>query len=143
LRIGEFMNTVMLSGNLVRDPELRYVSGSIAVVTVTVATSRKFTRSDGTKDEETTFVRCEAWDTAAENIAENFRKGEAVLVEGQLKNDSWEKDGVKHNSYKVRINNFAKVVRQKRMVPQAVGVVADEQSSIPHDDSGDNDSVPF
>lgn len=118
----------MLSGNLVRDPEVRYINGNngsqTAVVTVTVATSRRFTRADGTQDEETTFVRCEAWDTAAQNIAENFKKGEAVLVEGQLKNDNWEKDGVKHSSYKVRINNFAKLIRSKRKQTEPAEAVA-------------------
>jgi single-strand DNA-binding protein len=134
------MNSVTLRGNLARDPELRYVNTSgreTAVVTLTVAVSRRFTRADGTTDEETTFVRCEAWDTAAENIAKNYKKGEAVLMLGQLKNDSWEKDGVKHNSLKVRITDFAKVLRDKKPANQSAPEVVAAAS-----DAG-SDPIPF
>ena len=36
------------------------------------------------------------------------------MVEGSLRNDSWEKDGVKHSTLKVRVNNFAKIVKTKK-----------------------------
>jgi single-stranded DNA-binding protein len=44
-------------------------------------------------------------------ISESFKKGDLVMVEGSLRNDSWEKDGVKHSSLKVRVNNFSKITR--------------------------------
>jgi single-stranded DNA-binding protein len=44
-------------------------------------------------------------------IAESFKKGDLVMVEGSLRNDTWEKDGVKHSSLKVRVNNFSKITR--------------------------------
>jgi single-stranded DNA-binding protein len=37
-----------------------------------------------------------------------------VLVEGSLRNDTWEKDGVKHNSLKIRVNNFSKITKLKK-----------------------------
>ena len=106
------MNIVMLRGNLARDPELRKVGTgdkATSVVNFTIATSREFTRADGTKDKITSFVPCEAWDSGAENIAQTFRKGDLVFVEGSIRNDSWEKDGVKHSTLKVRVSNFAKI----------------------------------
>ena len=57
------------------------------------------------------FINCEAWDTGADIISSSFRKGDLVLVEGSLRNDSWEKDGVKHSSLKVRVNNFSKITK--------------------------------
>jgi len=106
------MNMVALRGNLARDPELRKVGSgekSTSVVNFTVATSREFTRADGTKDKITSFIPCEAWDSGAENISQTFKKGDLVFVEGSIRNDSWEKDGVKHSTLKVRVNNFAKI----------------------------------
>ena len=47
-------------------------------------------------------------------VAESFKKGDLVMVEGSLRNDSWEKDGVKHNSFKVRVNNFSKLTKLSR-----------------------------
>jgi len=106
------MNMVALRGNLARDPELRKVGSgdkSTSVVNFTIATSREFTRADGTKDKITSFIPCEAWDSGAENISQTFKKGDLVFVEGSIRNDSWEKDGVKHSTLKIRVNNFAKI----------------------------------
>lgn len=108
------MNINILRGNLARDPEVRVVNTGgrqTTVVNFTVAVSREYTKSNGEKDKVTTFVPCEAWDTGAEIIADSFKKGDLVLVEGSLRNDSWEKDGVKHNTLKVRVNNFSKITK--------------------------------
>lgn len=110
------MNLVILRGNLARDPNLRYVSPNgkkTAVVNFTVAASREFTKANGQQDKITTFVNCEAWDSGAEAVASSFRKGDLVMVEGSLRNDSWEKDGVKHSTMKIRVNNFARIMKIK------------------------------
>lgn len=105
----------MLRGNLARDPELRFVGDrKTAVVNFTVATSREFTRADGTQDKVTSFIQCEAWDSGAEAVANSLKKGDLVMIEGSLRNDSWEKDGVKHSTLKVRVNNFAPIVKTRK-----------------------------
>jgi single-strand DNA-binding protein len=112
------MNINLLRGNLARDPEVRTVNTGngkqTSVVNFTIAVSREYTKASGEKDKITTFVPCEAWDTGAEIIGESFKKGDLVMVEGSLRNDSWEKDGVKHNSLKVRVNNFSKITKLSR-----------------------------
>jgi single-strand DNA-binding protein len=108
------MNITLLKGNLARDPELRHITTGgkeTAVVNFTVAVSREYTKSNGDRDKITTFVNCEAWDSGAEVIGESFKKGDPVMVEGSLRNDNWEKDGVKHSTLKVRVNNFSKITR--------------------------------
>ena len=111
------MNITLLKGNLARDPELRSVSTGgkqTAVVNFTVAVSRDYTKASGEKDKITSFINCEAWDTGAEIIGESFKKGDLVMIEGSLRNDTWEKDGVKHSSLKVRVNNFSKITKLTR-----------------------------
>lgn len=111
------MNLVILRGNLARDPEIRNVNTSgkqTSVANFTVAVSREFTKQNGESDKITTFVQCEAWDTGAEAIADSLKKGDLVMIEGSLRNDSWEKDGVKHSTMKIRVNNFAKLIRGSR-----------------------------
>jgi single-strand DNA-binding protein len=109
------MNITLLRGNLTRDPELRKIDTSggkgVFVVNFTVAVSREYTKASGDKDKATTFINCEAWDSGAEIIAESFKKGDLVMVEGSLRNDSWEKDGVKHSTLRVRVNNFSKITK--------------------------------
>lgn len=115
------MNITMLRGNLARDPELRVVGSGdkqTSVVNFTVAVSREFTKANGTQDKITSFIPCEAWDSGAEAIAASFKKGDLVMVEGSLRNDSWEKDGVKHSTLKVRVNNFGKITKTKRSEAQ-------------------------
>ena len=111
------MNINILRGNLARDPDVRKVNSngkSTSVVNFTIAVSREYTKSNGEKDKITTFVACEAWDSGAEIIGQSFKKGDLVMVEGSLRNDSWEKDGVKHNTLKVRVNNFSKITKLSR-----------------------------
>jgi single-strand DNA-binding protein len=108
------MNITLLKGNLARDPELRTVSTGgkqTSVVNFTIAVSREYTKASGDKDKITSFINCEAWDSGAETIAESLKKGDLVMVEGSLRNDSWEKDGVKHSTLKVRVNNFSKITK--------------------------------
>jgi single-strand DNA-binding protein len=111
------MNITILKGNLARDPELRTVGAGdrqTSVVNFTVAVSREFTKANGTQDKVTSFIPCEAWDSGAEAIASTFKKGDLVMIEGSLRNDSWEKDGVKHSTLKIRVNNFSKIHKTKR-----------------------------
>lgn len=108
------MNITLLKGNLARDPEVRVINANgkqTSVVNFTVATSREYTKANGEKDKVTSFINCEAWDSGAEVIGSSFRKGDLVMIEGSLRNDSWEKDGVKHSTLKVRVNNFSKITR--------------------------------
>lgn len=111
------MNIVILRGNLARDPELRTVGSGdkkTSVVNFTIATSREFTKANGTQDKVTSFIQCEAWDSGAEAIASSFKQGDLVMVEGSLRNDSWEKDGVKRSTVKVRVNNFGPIIKTSR-----------------------------
>jgi single-strand DNA-binding protein len=123
------MNITILRGNLTRDPDLRVIDNGkkqVKVVNFAVAVSREYTKASGERDKITTFINCEAWDTGAEVISESFRKGDLVMVEGSLRNDNWEKDGVKHSTLKVRVNNFSKITklsqqknREKELEPVA------------------------
>lgn len=115
------MNITLLKGNLARDPELRVVNTAgkqTSVVNFTVATSREYTKANGERDKVTSFINCEAWDSGAEAISSSLKKGDLVLIEGSLRNDSWEKDGVKHSSLKVRVNNFSKITRLSKSNPK-------------------------
>lgn len=108
------MNITLLKGNLARDPELRVVNPNgkqTSVVNFTIAVNRDYVKANGERDKITSFINCEAWDSGAETIADSLKKGDLVMVEGSLRNDSWEKDGVKHSSLKVRVNNFSKITK--------------------------------
>jgi len=77
-------HTIIIVGNLGRDPEMRYTPGGQAVTNFNVATSRQYTSSDGTQVKETIWFRVSAWGKTAEVTNQYLRKGSKVLVEGRL-----------------------------------------------------------
>lgn len=87
---GETLITVV--GNLTADPELRYTQSGAAVANFTVAsTPRTFDKASGEwKDGESLFLRCSVWRAVAENVAETLTRGMRVVVQGRLKQRSYE-----------------------------------------------------
>jgi single-strand DNA-binding protein len=77
-------HTIILVGNLGRDPEMRYTPGGQAVTNLNVATNRQYTASDGTQVKETIWFRVSTWGKQAETCNQYLRKGSKVLVEGRL-----------------------------------------------------------
>jgi len=102
-------NKVILAGNLTRDPELRYTPKGTAVVKLGMAISRTWKSESGEKKEEVTFVDIDVWDRQAEVIAQYFRKGRPILVEGRLQLDTWEDKTTheKKSKLKVRLESFS------------------------------------
>lgn len=75
---------LVIVGNLGRDPEMRYSPQGNAVTQMAVATSRKWTNSDGELKEETAWFRVSVWGKQAETCNQYLAKGSRVLVEGEL-----------------------------------------------------------
>ena len=93
---GDTLITVI--GNLTADPELRFTPSGAAVANFTVAsTPRTLDKNTNEwKDGEALFLRCTVWRQAAENVAESLHRGSAVIVQGRLKQRSFEtKEGEK------------------------------------------------
>jgi single-strand DNA-binding protein len=79
--------TVILVGNLGRDPEMRYTPSGQAVTNFNVATNRQYTDSNGQQVKETIWFRISTWGKQAETCNQYLKKGSKVLVEGRLTAD--------------------------------------------------------
>ena len=102
---GETVITVV--GNLVDDPELRFTPAGVAVAKFRVAsTPRVFDRQTNEwKDGESLFLTCSVWRQAAENVAESLQRGARVIVQGRLKQRSYEDgQGVKRTVYELDVD---------------------------------------
>lgn len=82
-------NSVVMVGRLVRDPEMKYVANGAPVCKFRIAASRRFTKSDGQRAEDTTFVDVDAWRRLAEICGQFLKKGRQVLIMGSLRLDEW------------------------------------------------------
>ncbi|MGW0465621.1 single-stranded DNA-binding protein [Streptomyces sp. NPDC003027] len=101
---GETVITVV--GNLVDDPELRFTPSGAAVAKFRIAsTPRTFDRQTNEwKDGESLFLTCSVWRQAAENVAESLQRGMRVVVQGRLKQRSYEdREGVKRTVYELDV----------------------------------------
>ncbi|MCX5074452.1 single-stranded DNA-binding protein [Streptomyces sp. NBC_00513] len=101
---GETVITVV--GNLVDDPELRFTPSGAAVAKFRVAsTPRIFDKQTNEwKDGEGLFLTCSVWRQAAENVAESLQRGMRVIVQGRLKQRSYEdREGVKRTVYELDV----------------------------------------
>ncbi|MEU5833847.1 single-stranded DNA-binding protein [Streptomyces diacarni] len=109
---GETVITVV--GNLVDDPELRFTPSGAAVAKFRVAsTPRTFDRQTNEwKDGESLFLTCSVWRQAAENVAESLTKGTRVVVQGRLRQRSYEdREGIKRTVYELDVDEVGASLR--------------------------------
>jgi len=80
-------HTIIIVGNLGRDPEMRYTPNGSAVTSLNVASSRVYNDAAGQKVKETTWFRVSVWGKQAESVNNYLKKGSMVLIEGELRPD--------------------------------------------------------
>ena len=102
------MNTVILIGRLVRDPELKFLQSGTAVCKFTLAVDKPF------GDKEADFIPITVWGKIAETCANHLSKGRLVAVEGRLQIRSYEtQDGQKRKAAEVVANSVQFLDRAK------------------------------
>ena len=102
---GETSITVV--GNLVADPELRFTPAGAAVANFRIAsTPRRFNRQTSQwEDGEAMYLTCNVWRQAAENVAESLSKGMRVIVQGRLRQLSYEsREGERRSIFEVEVD---------------------------------------
>ncbi len=109
---NETITTIV--GNLTADPELRFTPAGHAVANFTVAsTPRTFDRQSGEwRDGDALFMRCTIWRDAAEHIAESLTRGDRVVVQGRLRQRSFEtRDGDKRTVVELDVDEIGPSLR--------------------------------
>lgn len=102
---GETVITVV--GNLVDDPELRFTPSGVAVAKFRIASTPRVYDKQASewKDGDALFLTCSVWRQAAENVAESLARGVRVIVQGRLKQRSYEDgQGVKRTVYELDVD---------------------------------------
>jgi single-strand DNA-binding protein len=105
---------ITLVGNLVDDPELRFTPSGQAVAKFRIASTPRFLdkATNEWKDGESLFLTCNVWRQAAENAAESLQRGMRVIVQGRLKQRSYEtKEGEKRTVYEVEVDEVGPSLR--------------------------------
>lgn len=100
------LNKVMLIGNVGKDPEVNNLEKGGKVAKFTLATSEKYTDKSGAKTEKTEWHNIVAWGPLADLVEKYVTKGKQLYVEGQIRNRSWEQDGIKKFATDININSL-------------------------------------
>lgn len=95
------LNSVLIEGNLVRDPEKKDLGNGVMICTFVVASNRYYSQ-DNEKKAEVSFFDVEVWNKTAERCIKTLSKGRGVRIIGRLKQDRWaDKEGHNHSRIKV------------------------------------------
>lgn len=124
------MNVLAISGNLVKDPELRSTQGGKQVVGFTVAINEG-------KD-KTEYIDCVAWEKTADLISKYCKKGDRMTCSGRIQTRSWEKDGQKKYKTEAVIHQFDFPPKKQDAGSNTEGVYQPETSG-----GGMGDEIPF
>jgi single-strand DNA-binding protein len=106
--------TITVVGNLTDDPELRFTPSGAAVAKFRIAsTPRTMDRqSNEWKDGEPLFLACNVWRDAAEHVAESLQRGARVIVQGRLRQRSYEtREGEKRTVYELEVDEIGPSLR--------------------------------
>ena len=135
--------TTTITGNLTRDPEIRYTRDGQATTTLGVAVNRRWQNRETTDwEESTSFFDVVTWRDLAENVALSLTRGMRVVVTGRLEQRSWETDDGDRR-FKVEIVadevgaslRFATLDVHKVLRPQPDQVDGGPEGSVPADDA--------
>ena len=138
-------HTIIIAGNLGRDPEMRYLQSGQAVTSFSVATNRQYTNSKGEQVKETIWFRVSAWGKQAEICNQYLSKGSKVLVEGRLTADPdsggprvWSgQDGIPRASFEITAQTV-RFLSSRGEVSMGAGGGMDAGDMLPPEDD-----IPF
>ena len=105
------LNKAILVGRLTKDPELKSTQGGVSVLNFTVAVPRRFKDSNGERQSD--FINCVAFRQAAEFIANWFKKGNIISIDGSIQTRNYEKDGQRVYVTEVLVDNAGFVESKK------------------------------
>ena len=125
------LNSILIEGNLVRDPELSYTPKGTAVCKFSVACNRAF-KQDDQLQKEVSYFDVSTWTRLAEVCGEYLRKGRGVRVVGRLKQDRWsDADGKPHS----RVLIIAEHVEFKPQLKKQDGDAGKDEEEKPEEEA--------
>lgn len=99
------MQRTEIIGHISQGGKIDLLPSGQPVASFSIASNSRYKAQDGSMKEDVLFMDCKVYGKRAEKLAEYLTKGKKVRVEGRLKLNRWEKDGVKHSKIDLLVNN--------------------------------------
>lgn len=127
---------ITVVGNLTDDPELKFLPSGVGLAKFRLASTPRVKDKDSGewKDGEPLFLSCTAFRQMAENIAESLQRGARVVVQGRLKQRSYEKDGEKRTVYELDVEEVGPSLRYATAQVKKLGRASQGQAPTRGDD---------
>ena len=114
------INRITITGNLVADPTLRNTDSGTPVASATIANNEFYNDGEGERQQVTTFVDVTVWGKSGENFASLAKKGQEIIIEGQLRRNDWEsEDGQRHSKHFLKAESWQFTQSKAKEAPQA------------------------
>lgn len=122
------LNTVILSGRLTADPELKTTQSGVSVTSFSIAVQRSYKSGE---EPITDFINIVAWRHTAEFVTRYFKKGSLIVIEGSIQTQKYtDSNGKNRTKFEVLANNI-----------QFFGSKQDNETSLP--DLGNDEELPY
>lgn len=141
------LNCAVVMGRLTADPEVRQTPSGVSVCRFTVAVDRSYVKQG--EQRQADFINILAWRQTAEFVGKYFQKGSMIAVQGSIQTGSYEKDGIKRNTFEIVADNVSFCGSKSEngsTAPRANTDAAPAFSNGSFDDfeaSADDDELPF
>jgi single-strand DNA-binding protein len=99
------LNCAVVMGRLTADPEVRQTPSGVSVCRFTVAVDRSYVKQG--EQRQADFINVLAWRQTAEFVGKYFQKGSMIAVQGSIQTGSYEKDGIKRNTFEIVADNVS------------------------------------
>jgi single-strand DNA-binding protein len=138
---------ITIVGNMVDDPQLRYTQTGQPVANFRVASTPRYLdrNTNEWKDGDSLFLTCNVWRQVAENVAESLQRGMRVIVQGRLRQRSYEtKEGEKRTVYELEVDEVGPSLRMaSAKVTKSTRQRAGQPQNSKPDDPWADDRPPF
>jgi len=110
-------NKVIIAGNITRPPELTYTLKGTALCKFGVAVNRTWKTDSGEKKEAVSFFDCTAWSGTGETIIKHLGKGDPILIDGRLEQETWtdKETDEKRSKVTITVESFSFIGSKKEV----------------------------
>ena len=122
------LNAIYITGNLTKDPDIRYMQNGNAVLNFQIASNEYFKKQDGSGGNAVVFIGIVLFGKQTETLKDDLRKGVRVLIEGKLNQEFWKdtESGAQRSKYKIKAmrvqvlsgNNIKKENSKEELKPE-------------------------
>lgn len=125
------VNSVSITGNLVRDPEARVTQKGSTVLSFTIAVNdRRKNQQTGNWEDYPNYIDCVMFGARAEGVSKFLAKGMKVAVSGKLNQSRWEKDGQRRSRIEVVVDELDAMSRSNNNSQAGAPVTQSTQSDL-------------